>query len=175
MQWFLLFFTFRGITTHPWHPKGPRIWKLAKTNFQPHPRLRKFLAKTGKCIFLVWFQSLILGASFDRSLPFFQHVLFMGSLIHISNFWSLSQNCSHKRMVKTGFKIYLFAKFGKLTLFSKKFFKKFFLETSPIYYVLTMHFKPLNIFQLTNSIYIHITRWLQQKLDFLLSECILTP
>ncbi len=36
-------------------------------------------------------QSLILGASFDRSLPFFQHVLFMGSLIHISNFRSLSQ------------------------------------------------------------------------------------
>ncbi len=43
---------------------------------------------------------------------------------------------------------------------------KFFLETSPIYYVLTMHFKPLNIFQLTNSIYIHITRWLQLKMDF---------
>ncbi len=53
--------------------------------------LRKFLAKTGKCVFLVWFQSLILGASFDRSLPLFQHVLFMGSLIHILNFRSLSQ------------------------------------------------------------------------------------
>ncbi len=39
--------------------------------------LRKFLAKTGKCVFLVQFQSLILGALFDRSLPFFQHVLFM--------------------------------------------------------------------------------------------------
>jgi hypothetical protein len=25
----------------------------------------------------------------------------------------MSSNCSHKRMVKTGFKIYLFAKFGK--------------------------------------------------------------
>ncbi len=36
-----------------------------------------------------------------------------------------------------------------------------------------MHFKPLKIFQLPNSIYIHIRRWLQQKLDFLLSECIL--
>ncbi len=45
--------------------------------------LRKFLAKTGKCVFWVLFQSLILGAPFDRSLPFFQHVLFMESLIHI--------------------------------------------------------------------------------------------
>ena len=33
VQWFLLFFTFWGITTHPWHPKGPRIWKLAKKKF----------------------------------------------------------------------------------------------------------------------------------------------
>jgi hypothetical protein len=33
VQWFLLFFTFWGITTHPWHPKGPRIWKLAKKIF----------------------------------------------------------------------------------------------------------------------------------------------
>jgi len=61
-------------------------------------------------------------------------------------------------MVKTGFKIYLFAKFGKETLFNKNIFKKFFLETSPIYYVLTMHFKPLKIFQLPNSNYIHIRR-----------------
>ena len=36
-------------------------------------------------------QSLILGALFDRSLPFFQHVLFMESLIHIPNLRSLSQ------------------------------------------------------------------------------------
>ncbi len=83
VQWFWLFFTFWGITTHPWHPKGPRIWKLAKNFFQLQHGLRKFLAKTGKCVFLVWFQSLMLGAPFDRSLPFFRHVLFMGSLIHI--------------------------------------------------------------------------------------------
>ncbi len=36
VQWFWLFFTFWGITTHPWHPKGPRIWKLAKKFFQLH-------------------------------------------------------------------------------------------------------------------------------------------
>ncbi len=53
--------------------------------------LRKFLAKTGKCVFLVQFQSLILGALNDRSLPFFQHFLFMESLIHIPNLRSLSQ------------------------------------------------------------------------------------
>jgi hypothetical protein len=88
VQWFWLFLTFWGIATHPWHPKGPRIWKLAKKIFNFIHGLRKFLAKTGKCVFLVWFQSLILEAPFDRSLPFFQHVLFMGSLIHIPNFLS---------------------------------------------------------------------------------------
>jgi hypothetical protein len=40
----------------------------------------------------------------------------------------------------------------------KNIFKKLFLETSPIYYVLTMYFKPLKIFQLPSSIYIHIRR-----------------
>jgi hypothetical protein len=49
------------------------------------------------------------------------------------------------------------------------------LDTYPIYYVLRMYFKPLKIFQLPNSIYIHIRRREQQKLDFLLSECILAP
>jgi hypothetical protein len=61
-------------------------------------------------------------------------------------------------MVMTGFKIYLFAKFEKYILFFKNIFKKFFLDTYPIYYVLTMHFKPLKIFQLPNGIYIHIRR-----------------
>ncbi len=49
----LTFFTFWGITTHPWHPKGPRIWKLAKKIFNFIHGLWKFLAKTGKCVFLV--------------------------------------------------------------------------------------------------------------------------
>jgi hypothetical protein len=90
VQWFWLFFTFLGITTHPWHPKGPRIWKLAKKNFQLPAWPAEIFGKNRKCVFLVWFQSLILGASFDRSLPFLQNVLFMGSLIHIPNFRSLS-------------------------------------------------------------------------------------
>ncbi len=71
VQWFWLFFTFWGITTHPWHPKGPRIWKLAKKIFNFIHGLRKFLAKTRNWVFIVWFQSIILGAPFDRSLPFF--------------------------------------------------------------------------------------------------------
>ncbi len=49
---------------------------------------------------------------------------------------------------------------------NKNIFKKFFLNTFPIYFVLTMHFKPLKIFQLPNSIYINIRRWLQQKIGF---------
>jgi hypothetical protein len=57
-------------------------------------------------------------------------------------------------MVKTGFKIYLFAKFGKLTLFNKNIFKKFFLDTSLIYYVLRMHVKPLKNFLLHKTVFI---------------------
>jgi hypothetical protein len=91
LQWFGLFFTFWGMTTHPWHPKGPRISKLAKKIFNLIHGLRKFLAKTGKCVFSFWFQSLILGPPFDRSLLFFQHVSCMRSLIHIQKFWFLSQ------------------------------------------------------------------------------------
>ncbi len=71
VQWFWLFFTFWGITTHPWHPKGPRIWKLAKNFFQLHAWPAEIFDKNRKMCFLVWFQSLILGAAFDRSLPFF--------------------------------------------------------------------------------------------------------
>ncbi len=53
VQWFWLFFTLWGITTHPWHPKGPRIWKLAKKKFQLHPWPAEIFAKTGKCDFWV--------------------------------------------------------------------------------------------------------------------------
>ncbi len=52
VQWFLLFFTFWGITIHPWHPKGPRIWKLAKKNFQLHPWPAEIFGKNRKMRFL---------------------------------------------------------------------------------------------------------------------------
>ncbi len=52
VQWFWLFFTFWGITTHPWHPKGPRIWKLAKKNFQLHPWSAEIFGKKRKMRFL---------------------------------------------------------------------------------------------------------------------------
>ena len=51
VQWFWLFFTFWGITTHPWHPKGPRIWKLAKKNFQLHPWPAEIFGKNRKMRF----------------------------------------------------------------------------------------------------------------------------
>ena len=54
---------------------------MACGNFWQKPEMR----------FLVRFQSLILRVPFDRSLPFFQHVLFMESLIDIPNLRSLSQ------------------------------------------------------------------------------------
>ncbi len=64
------FFTFWGIITHPWHPKGPRIWKLAK-KISTSSRPAEIFGKTGKCDCLVWFQSLIFGTPFARSSPFF--------------------------------------------------------------------------------------------------------
>ncbi len=90
VQWFWLFFTFWGITTHPWHPKGPRIWKLAKKNFKLHPWPAEIFGKNRKMRFFG------LVSKFDfrshlGSLPFFQHVLFMEALIHILNFRCLSQ------------------------------------------------------------------------------------
>ncbi len=53
VQWFWLFFTFWGITTHPWHPKCPRIWKLAKKFFQLHPWPAEIFGKNRKMRFLV--------------------------------------------------------------------------------------------------------------------------
>ena len=47
-------------------PEVPRIWKLVKKVVNFIHGLRKFLVKTRKCVLLVWFQSLILGAPFDR-------------------------------------------------------------------------------------------------------------
>jgi hypothetical protein len=51
VQWFWLFFTFWGITTHPWHPKGPRVWKLANKNFQLHPWPAEIFGKNRKMRF----------------------------------------------------------------------------------------------------------------------------
>ncbi len=51
VQWFWHFFTFWGITTHPWHSKGPRIWKLAKKNFQLHPWPAEIFGKNRKMRF----------------------------------------------------------------------------------------------------------------------------
>ncbi len=51
VQWFWLFFTFWGITTHPWHPKGPRVWKLAKKKFQLHPWPAEIFGKNRKMRF----------------------------------------------------------------------------------------------------------------------------
>ncbi len=47
----LTFFTFWGITTHLWHPKGPRIWKLAKKIFQLHAWPAEIFGKNWKMRF----------------------------------------------------------------------------------------------------------------------------
>jgi hypothetical protein len=78
-------------------------------------------------------------------------------------------------MVKTGFKIYLFAKFEKKILCNKNIFKKFFLDTYPIYYVLTMHFKPLKIFHLQTVFLFTLEDDCNKNWIFLLSKCILAP
>ncbi len=53
VQWFWLFSHFEvHITTHPWHPKGSRIWKLAKKKFQLHPWPAEIFGKNRKMRFL---------------------------------------------------------------------------------------------------------------------------
>jgi hypothetical protein len=64
-------FTFWGITTHPWHPKGPRIWKVAKKIFKLHPWPAESFGKNRKMRFLAWFQSLILGPRLTDLYHFF--------------------------------------------------------------------------------------------------------
>jgi hypothetical protein len=51
VQWFWLFFSFWGIATHPWHPKGPRIRKLAQKIFQLHPWPAEIFGKNRKMRF----------------------------------------------------------------------------------------------------------------------------
>ncbi len=79
-------FNFFSHFAHPWHPKGPRIWKLAKKNFQFHPWPAEILANRKMRFFCM-----ISKFNFRSPIPFFQHVSFIGSLIHIQNFRSLSQ------------------------------------------------------------------------------------
>ena len=80
VQWFWLFFTFWGITTHPWHPKGPRIWKLAKKKFQLHAWPAEIFVKNRKMRFfcmiskfnirsLVWQIFTIFTACFIYGIP----------------------------------------------------------------------------------------------------------
>ncbi len=175
VQWFWLFFTFWGITTHPWHPKDPRIWKVAKKNFQLHPWPAEIFGKNRKMRFFglvskfnfrspVWQIFTIFSACFIYGIPY----------IHTKFEVSKSKNVVTREWSRQGSKFICLQNL-RSKFINKNIFLKFFLDTYPIYYVLTMHFKPLKIFQLPNSIYIHIRRWLQQKLDFLLSECILAP
>jgi hypothetical protein len=79
----------------------------------------------------------------------------MGSLIHISN---CQKTVVTREWSRQGSKYICLQSLESKLYLTKMFTKKLFLETSPIYYVLTMHFKPLKIFQLPNNIYIHITR-----------------
>jgi hypothetical protein len=62
--------------------------EIGKKNFQFHPWPAEIFGKNQKMRFFGLVQSLILGALLDRSLPFFQHVLFMESLIHIPKYES---------------------------------------------------------------------------------------
>jgi hypothetical protein len=84
VQWFWLISHFEAEQPIPdtLRARGFGIWK--KTPF--YPWLENFFCKNRKMFF---FQSLILGTPFDGSLPCFQHVLLMGSLIYIPKVMSL--------------------------------------------------------------------------------------
>ncbi len=107
------FFTFWGITTHPWHPKGPRIWKLAKKNFQLHPWPAEIFGKNRKLRFFGLVSKLNFRSPVLQIFTIFSACFIYGFFITLKKFEVSNKNFSHKRMVKTGFKIYLFAKFEK--------------------------------------------------------------
>jgi hypothetical protein len=67
-------------------PKGPNDLEIGKKNFHLRPWLAEIFGKNRKMCFFGVISKLILGTPFAISLPFFQHVLFMGSLIHIPKF-----------------------------------------------------------------------------------------
>ncbi len=72
-------------------PLGPKDLEIGKKILQLHPWPAEIFGKNRKKPFFGLVSKFNLGALFDRSLPFFQHVLFMESLIHIPNLRSLSQ------------------------------------------------------------------------------------
>jgi hypothetical protein len=79
------------ITTIPDTLRAQGFENWQQKNFNFIHGLWKFMAKTRKMRFFVLISKFNLGPLFDKSLPFLQHVLFMGSLIHIPKFRSLSQ------------------------------------------------------------------------------------
>ncbi len=66
---------------------------MAQKNFQLHPWLAKIFVKNRK-MFFCKLHSLILGTPFDGSLLFFQHVLFVGSLIYSYRTYQKTQTVS---------------------------------------------------------------------------------
>jgi hypothetical protein len=65
--------------------------EIGKKKFQLHPWLAKHFGKKPEDAFFGIISIFILGALFYIYLPFFHHVLSMGSLIHLPKFRSLSQ------------------------------------------------------------------------------------
>ncbi len=88
---FDFFHILRYITTHPWHPKGPRIWKLAKKNFQLHPWPAEIFGKNQKMLFFGLVSKFNFRSLVWQIFTIFSACLFMESLIHIPNLRSLSQ------------------------------------------------------------------------------------
>jgi len=91
VQWFWLFFTFWGKTTHPWHPKGPRIWKLAKKIFQLHPWPAEIFGKNRKMRIFGLVSKFNFKSPVWQIFTIFSACFIMKSLIHIQNLRSLSQ------------------------------------------------------------------------------------
>ena len=86
--------------------------------------------------------------------------------IHTKFEVSKSKTVVTREWSRQGSKFICLQNLGNKLYFTKIFLKKFFLDTSPIYYVLTMHFRPLKIFQLPNSIYIPLEHYCNKNWIF---------
>ncbi len=136
----LAFFTFWGITTHPLHPKGPRIWKLAKKNSTSSLACENFWQKPEKAFF-----GIVSTFNF-RNTVWQIFTIFSACFIYIFNihskiYVSQSKTVVTREWLRKGSKYICLQ-----NLESKLNVTKIFLETYPIYYVLGMEFKPSETF-----------------------------
>jgi hypothetical protein len=135
------FFTFWCITTHPWHPKGPRIWKLAKKFFQLHPWPEEIFGNNRKMRFFG------LVSKFHFRSPVWQiftnfSACFIYEILNTKFEVSKSKTVVTREWSRQGSKFICLQNLRSKFYLTKIFFLNSFWTHNPIYYVLRMYFNP---------------------------------